>query len=35
MDAKEGIIRYKLKRQMDKDGHYDVEIEGWMEKLAF
>ena len=35
MDAKGGIIRYILKGQMDKDGHYDVEIEGWMESFHY
>ena len=24
----------KLKGWMDKDGHYDVEIKGWMQKVA-
>ena len=24
----------KLKRGMDKGGHYDVEMKGWMEKVA-
>ena len=26
MDAKEGIMMCKLKGQMDKGGHYDVEM---------
>ena len=24
----------KLKGRMDKDGHYDMEINGWIEKVA-
>ena len=24
----------KLKGWMDKDGHYDIEIKGWMEKVV-
>ena len=24
----------KLKEQMDKGGHYDVELKGWMQKKA-
>ena len=32
MDAKGGIIRCKLKGRMDKGGHYDVELKGWMQK---
>ena len=35
MDAKGGFIRYKLKRRMDKDRHYDVEIEGWIESWHY
>ena len=34
MDAKGGITMCKLKGQMDKDGNYDVQINGWMEKVA-
>ena len=35
MDAKRGgIITCKLKGGMDKGGHYDVEMKGWMEKVA-
>ena len=30
MDAKRGIMMCKLKGQMDKAGHYDEEIKGWM-----
>ena len=25
-------MMYKLKGQMDKGGHYDVEMKGWMQK---
>ena len=32
MDGKGRIIMYKFRGQMDKGGHYDVEIKGWMEK---
>ena len=31
---KGGIIRCKLKGQMDKGVYYDVEMKGWMEKVA-
>ena len=31
---KGGIIMYKLKGRMDKVGHYDVEMKGWMQKEA-
>ena len=31
MDAKGGIMMCKLKGRMDKGGHYDVEIKGWMQ----
>ena len=31
---KGGIIRCKLKRGMDKGGHYEVEMKGWMEQVA-
>ena len=35
MDAKRGALSLcKLKGQMDKDGHYDVEMKGWMEKVV-
>ena len=27
----EGIIISKLKGQMDKGGHYDVQMKGWMQ----
>ena len=32
MDGKGGIMMCKLKWQMDKGGHYDVEMTGWMQK---
>ena len=32
MGAKVGIKLYKLKGQIDKGGHYDVEKKGWMER---
>ena len=32
MDENGGIMMCKLKRQMDKGGHYDVEMKGWMVK---
>ena len=31
---KGGIISCKLKGRMDKGVHYDVEMKGWMEKVA-
>ena len=34
MDGKGGIMMYKLKGGMDKEGHYDVEMKGWMVKVA-
>ena len=34
MKAKGGIMMCKLKGQMDKGGHYDLEIKGWMQKWA-
>ena len=35
MDAKKGgIIMCNLKGQMDNDGHYDVEMKGWIQKVA-
>ena len=33
MDAKRDM-RCKLKGHMDKGGHYDVEIKGWMQQGA-
>ena len=32
VDAKGGIIISELKGRMDKVGHYDVEMKGWMQK---
>ena len=32
MDGKDGIMMCKLKGGMDKGGHYDVEMKGWMQK---
>ena len=32
MDGKGAIMMCKLKEGMDKGGHYDVEIKGWMQK---
>ena len=34
MDGKGVIMMCKLKWGMDKGGHYDVEMKGWMEKGA-
>ena len=34
MDAKEGIMMCKLKERMDKGGHYDVEMKGWLQQGA-
>ena len=34
MGAKVGIKLCKLKGQIDKGGHYDVEKKGWMEKRS-
>ena len=34
MDVKGSIMMCKLKGGMDKEGHYDVEMKGWMEKVA-
>ena len=31
---REGIMMWKLKKQMDKVVHYVVEMKGWMEKVA-
>ena len=28
------LFRCKLKWRMDKGGHYDVEMKGWMEKVS-
>ena len=32
MDGKDDIMMCKLKGGMDKGGHYDVEMKGWMQK---
>ena len=32
MDAKGGIMMCELKGRMDKEGYYDVEMKGWMQK---
>ena len=32
MDGKGGIMMCKLKGGIDKAGHYDVEMKGWMRK---
>ena len=32
MDGKGAIMMCKLKGGMDKGGHYDVEMKGWMQK---
>ena len=34
MDAKGGIMIYKLIGWMDKGGHYDVQMKGWMQQGA-
>ena len=34
MDGKGGIMMCKLKGRMDNESHYDVEIKGWMKKVA-
>ena len=34
MDAKERIMMCKLQGRMDKGGHYDAEIKGWMQQGA-
>ena len=35
MDAKRGaLLCANLKGCMDKDGHYDMEIKGWIEKVV-
>ena len=34
MDEEGCIMMCKLKGQIDKGGHYDVEKKGWMEKWA-
>ena len=32
MDAKGGIMMCKLKGRINKGGHYDAEIKGWMQQ---
>ena len=32
VDGKDGTMMSKLKGWMDKVGHYDVEMKGWMQK---
>ena len=32
MDRKGGIMMCKLIGRLDKGGHYDVEMKGWMQK---
>ena len=34
MDGKGDIMMCKLKGGKDNGGHYDVEMKGWMEKVA-
>ena len=34
VDANGGIMMWKLKGRMEKGGHYDVEIKGWMQQGA-
>ena len=34
MDAKVGIMMYKLMGWMDKGGNFDAKMKGWMEKVA-
>ena len=34
MDEKGDIMMCKLKGRMDKGVHYEVEMKGWMEKVA-
>ena len=34
MGAKVGIIMCKLNRWLDNNGHDDMEIKGWMEKVV-
>ena len=35
MDGKGGNMMCKLNGRMDKGGHYDVEMKGWMQKGEF
>ena len=34
MDGKSGIMMWKLNERMDKGGHYDMEMKGWMQNWA-
>ena len=34
MDGKNDIMMCKLKGRMEKGGHYDVQMKGWMQKGA-
>ena len=34
MDGKDDIMMCILKGQMEKGGHYDVQMKGWMQKGA-
>ena len=34
MDGKDGIMMCKLKGRMEKGGHYDAQMKGWMQKGA-
>ena len=34
MDGKSGIMMCKSKGRMDKEGHFDVEMKGWMKNGA-
>ena len=34
VDIKQGIMMCKLNVRIEKGGHYDVEMKGWMQKGA-
>ena len=34
MDGKGGIMMCKLKGRMEKGGHYDVEMKGWIQRTG-
>ena len=34
MDGKGCVVMCKVKERIDKGRHYDVEMKGWMEKMA-
>ena len=34
VDIKQGIMICKLNVQMEKGGHYDVDMKGWMQKVG-